>query len=192
MLRKLHTDEEIVQGCLRNDARMQKRLFERYFPELMPVCLRYCRSQDDADDVLQESFVKAYGRISTYTGEGPLAAWLKKIVVRTALDKLRRMAREQKVVIPNTAEYDAVQMPDFDDQISAQEILALVQELPPVHRAVFNLHILEGWSHREIGLDLGINEGTSKWYLSEARRILKVRILILYPQKIEVAVRYAS
>ncbi len=160
------TDEQLVEGCLIPDAKAQKQLYERFNRKMFAVCLRYSSSREEAEDILQEGFVKVFQKISSYKGEGSLEGWIRRVVVNTALDHFR----QQKMI------WSGLEM--AEDQISdettlgkleVQELLKLIQNLPNGFRTVFNLYAIEGYNHREIGELLGISENTSKSQYSRAR-----------------------
>lgn len=163
---------ELVAGCLRNDRRLQQALYQQYCNALLSVCLSYAKDEEDAVEVLQDGFLKIFQQIHTYdSGKSKLYTWMRTIMVRTAIDALRRSARQ-----PNEVELKEAMDPPVSaavvERMSAEEILFLLRRLPPTTRAVFQLYVQEGYNHREIGELLSISEGTSKWYLSEARKQL--------------------
>lgn len=140
---------------------------------MMSICLRYTRNQDDAIEVLHNGFLKVYKNIQTYTNtKASLYTWIRTIMVHSAIDHIRQRDKGfTKVDIEKTEE------PHIDSdafhKMSARELLKLVQQLPSATQAVFNLYVIEGFNHREIGKLLGISEGTSKWHLSQARKLLQ-------------------
>lgn len=169
------SDEQIIQGCTERDIKAQKSLYDRHAPRMMGVCLRYCRNQDQAKDLLQDGFIKVFEKISTYRGEGSLEGWIKKIFITTALEEIRR----KKI--------DFVRLPDeniegdetvsADSKLQAQDLLRVIQQLPEGYRIVFNLFAIEGYNHIEIAEKLNITEGTSKSQYARARSYIQ-KILI--------------
>jgi RNA polymerase sigma factor (sigma-70 family) len=156
-------------------------IFEKIYQELSPkmygVCLRYASNNDEAKDILQDSFIKMYHQLKAFRLEGSFEGWARKIVVNTSLEYFRSKTKWQNVPLND---FEGVFEIESDDDIlsdlSYQEMLLLVQELPPTYRLVFNLYVFEGMKHREIAEQLGISEGTSKSNLSDARRILQRKL----------------
>ncbi len=156
-------------------------IFEKIYQELSPkmygVCLRYVSDKDEAKDILQDSFIKIYHQLKTFRHDGSFEGWARKIVVNTALEYFRTRTKWQNISLNEFQE--AFEMEDDDDilsNLSFQEMLLLIQELPPTYRLVFNLYAFEGLKHREIAQELGISEGTSKSNLYDARRILQRKL----------------
>ena len=156
-------------------------IFERIYQELSPkmygICLRYASDKDEAKDILQDSFIKIYHQIKTFRNEGSFEGWARKIVVNTALEYYKSKIKWQNVSL-NDME-DVFEVENDDDILSDlrfQEMLLLVQELPPTYRLVFNLYVFDGMKHEEIAKNLCISEGTSKSNLYDARRILQKKL----------------
>jgi RNA polymerase sigma-70 factor, ECF subfamily len=172
--------EDLIEGCKRGDGKAQKALYKHFFAYAKSICLRYCAWEEDADEVLNDSFVKVFRKIDQYNALQPFKMWLRTILINTAIDHYRR----QQKLVPITHVEHALDKP-FDDTIlenlSAQEILALVQKLTPGYRTVFMLYAIDGFNHREIGEMLGISEGTSKSNLSKAREKLQEMIRQHFP-----------
>jgi len=172
----MQDEYELVEGCRRQDRIVQRRLYERFAGKLFVVCKRYIRDPDEAEDILQDAFVKIYRHIDSFRFECPLEAWLKRIVINTALKAIRKQKPWE-----NTADVQelATILPQADESLPAlnyQYLLQLVQELPPGCRAVFNLYAIEGYNHPEIAEMLDIAEGTSKSQYSRARSLLQQKI----------------
>ncbi|GAB3546709.1 RNA polymerase sigma factor [Spirosoma fluminis] len=166
----------LVEGCRRQDRIVQRQLYERFAGKLFAVCKRYVKDSDEAEDVLQDSFVKIYRHIDSFRFECPLEAWLKRIVINTALKHLRKQKPWE-----HTADVQelAPVLPQADESLPTlnyQYLLQLIQELPPGCRTVFNLYAIEGYSHPEIADLLGIAEGTSKSQYARARSLLQQKI----------------
>jgi len=166
-------DIEVINGCINNDRRSQEQLYKQFYGSMMSICLRYTRNSEDAIEVLHNGFLKVYKNIHTYTSsKASLYTWIRTIVVHTAIDFIR-----QREKLFTKVELDKVEDPHIDSdavqKMSARELLKLVQQLPTATQAVFNLYVVEGYNHREIGNLLGISEGTSKWHLSQARKQLQ-------------------
>lgn len=156
---------------------MQRTLYERFAGRLFVVSKRYCASADDAEDVLQEAFVKIFRGISEFRFECPLEAWLKRIVINTALKHLHRQKPWQGAVDVQDVANHVSQADESLPTLNYQYLLGLIQELPPGCRAVFNLYAIEGYAHTEIAELLGISEGTSKSQFFRARGLLQQKLL---------------
>jgi RNA polymerase sigma-70 factor (ECF subfamily) len=176
----MHVDEQILQECIQGKRKAQKMLFDAFSPAMLAVCMRYCNDRDEAEDVLQEAFIKVFQNLHTFRKEGSLAGWIKRIIINHAINynhkKQRHLFLEN---IERVQETDII-FPDapieYPDELSPEILLRLVQELPTGYRTVFNLYIMEDYSHKEIGELLGISENTSKTQLLKARRWLRNRI----------------
>lgn len=178
------SERDIARGCKRGKADAQRALFDRYSPLLMAKIFSYVGNDDDAKDVLQDSFIKAYTMIDSFAwaGDGSLQAWLTRIAVNTALNFLRSRKRLSALTI-DTADLDDPP-PDMMEEatvaevnsLDASTILEMVAELPDGYRTVFNLYCLDGYSHREIAEQLGINEKSSSSQLARAKALLAHKI----------------
>jgi RNA polymerase sigma-70 factor (ECF subfamily) len=165
--------KELIEGCINNNRQSQSKLYGLLAPKMFGVCLRYAQGYEEAEDVLQEGFVKVFEYIHQYRHSGPFEAWVRKIMVNTALQKHRSKRHLHAVA---TLDDVAVELPGNEEiiaRIGTKELLKIVQQLPPSYRTVFNLYVFEGFKHREIAELLGITEGTSKSNLSDARAILQ-------------------
>lgn len=170
--------KKIIKGCLNGNSRDQELLYRRYSAKLYGVCLQYTGSYEEGKDVLQESFIKIFSNLHTYSGIGSFEGWMRRIVVNTALEKHRNRYYLNKVDdIGNLPEVFDNDLADVSG-LEAEDLMHFIMELPPKYRMVFNLYALEGYSHREISDMLSISEGTSKSNLSRARRILQKKVEI--------------
>ena len=166
--------EELITGCIRNERSSQERLYKLFYPRMMAVVRRYIDDLSQAEEVLNNGYLRAFQKISQYTFQGSFEGWLRKIVFHAVSDYVKQnMKYNEKIVL---AEKDEYVHKDFADNLYYNELLEMVQTLPVATRAVFNMYVMEGYPHKEIGKILGISEGTSKWHLSEGRRILKEKI----------------
>jgi RNA polymerase sigma factor (sigma-70 family) len=170
-----HTEEELIAGCLQKDLRFQKLLYKQYYGLCLGVCLRYSDNREEAAEILNDGFMKAFTNLHTYTPEKSFKGWLRRIMVNTSIDHFRRNVRHSNTLDLVYAENELATEGTLD-QISAAEILELVQQLPPSYRVVFNLHVIEGYSHPEIAEKLNISEGASKSNLHKARLRLQKMI----------------
>ena len=172
---------DLVKGCMAGNSKYQRIFFDRYYTDMMSLAMRYTKDADNAKDVVQDGFIKAFAKMDTFSGgEGSLKAWLYQIMVRTALDLLRKTKREG--IVPYEMEDDIREELTIEAQLTADELMLLLNNLPDVQRIIFNLFVFEGFSHKEIGEQLGISDGSSKWNLCEARKTLKKWIEKLYPE----------
>src|SRR5688500_16574448 len=151
---------------------MQEELYQRFAPKMYAVCLRYAGNADDAQDILQDGFVKVYKNLSRFRGEGSFEGWVRRIFVNTSIEHLRR-----KTYLKPIAEKEENTIPLKEKSVlynlGEKDILKLVKQLSPGYRTVFNLYVVEGYTHKEIGDILNISEGTSKSQLARARVILQ-------------------
>lgn len=174
------TEKEIISGCLKRKRKAQKALFEKYHAPLMGICMRYSKSRAEAEDVLMMGFTRIFRKINLYSGKGSFEGWMKKIMVRMAIDNFRKNNKyyfhEQYEDLYKEIDH-ATYIPD---NLSLNEILQTIQELPPGYRMVFNLFAIEGYSHKEIADMLGITESTSKTQLLKARKKLQVQLAGAY------------
>ncbi len=168
-------DEELIKACMQENADAQKELYERYAPMLMGTCMRYAKDQVEAEDILQESFIKIFQKIKKYNRQGSWEAWLRRITINTAIDHLRKQKNMQRNI--SIEQDQALQVEAHEvDQLELEYLYQIIQELPAGYRVVFNLYAIEGYSHREIGKQLGITESTSRSQYTRARAILMQRI----------------
>ncbi|MBQ0044971.1 MAG: sigma-70 family RNA polymerase sigma factor [Bacteroidales bacterium] len=175
--RTLVTDEQkLVNGCLRGDRIAQKQLFDRLAPLMLSVCLRYVGNRATAEDLLQDGFVVLFSKLDTYKGDGSFEGWARKIFVNTALMYLRKKdALKMSDDLENARELSSDMTTQMQD-IGYKELMKLITELPPGFRTVFNMYVIEGYSHKEIADELGITETTSRTQLSRARIWLQNKI----------------
>lgn len=172
----MQDDYDLVDGCRRQDRFRQRQLYELFAGKLFIVCQRYVRRTEEAEDVLQDAFVKIFQHIHTFRFECPLEAWMKRIVINTALKYLQKQKPWQYM---SDADSLAPVLPQADQSVpllNYQSLLLLIQELPPGCRIVFNLYVIEGYSHAEISALLDIAEGTSKSQLARARALLQQKL----------------
>ncbi|SNC65030.1 RNA polymerase sigma-70 factor, ECF subfamily [Hymenobacter gelipurpurascens] len=180
MLAPSFTDPELVAACLQGSAAAQEQLYQRFAPKMLAVCLRYLRHEFDAEDALARGFVKVFRGLGQFEGTGSLEGWVRRIMVREALNLLRRRESVTLSIEDCHLGHLATEMPGADVELQAADLLRLVQELPAGYRAVFNLCALEGYTHPEVAELLGISEGTSKSQLSKARAVLQRQVAALH------------
>ncbi|MDR1895989.1 MAG: sigma-70 family RNA polymerase sigma factor [Prevotellaceae bacterium] len=172
-------EEQLIEGCIRNDIRSQRQLYEKYAALMMSVCLRYVGDKEIAQDLLQEGFVKLFAKIHTYSGSGSFVGWMRKVFSNTALEYLRRNDVFKYSTDINAAFYVENNEESPIDRLSAEELMKCISELPHGFRTVFNMFAIEGYSHAEIAEQLGIQEGTSRSQYARARTLLQYKILKL-------------
>lgn len=171
--------EPIIQGCLAGDRSAQFRLYHLYAAKMMGVCLWYARNREEAEEILQDGFMKVFRYLHTFSGSGSLEGWIRKIMVNAALLRYRNKSAQLYVVTEFNADlHDSVSEADFLQRYDERELISLVQQLPPACRMVFNLHVFEGYTHQEISEALGISKGTSKSNLADARKMLQAALTI--------------
>ena len=178
-----YTEAELISGCVHGDREAQRLLYERYASLMYPVCVRYL-GREDAKDVLQEGFLTVFDKIGTYKGEGSFEGWMRKLFVNASLMHLRKTDVLRRTEdIDEVPEAGGVLEHGVLEQISSREILDLVAGLPAGLRSVFNLFVMEGYSHAEVGALLGITEQSSRSQLSRARSLLQEKIKEIYNGK---------
>ncbi len=166
------SESDFIKACVRRESWAQKLLYEEYYGRMMGVCLRYSNDGNDALDILHEGFIKVFKNIGKYKSGTTLSAWIHRIMVNTAIDYYRKKVRRRVENID--VAYDlATSDPDAISRCGEKEIIEAIQQLPPTYRAVFNLYVIEGYPHKEIGELLGITESTSRSNLVKARAKLK-------------------
>ena len=167
------TEKELIDNCRKNNPIAQRALYDKYARKMMAVCLRYGRDYDTAQDLMQEGFIKVFTAIDSYTGNGSFEGWIRRIFINTALEYLRRNDILRETVDIDDSE--PMQEIDYStvEQMSADELMELVAELPTGFRTVFNLFVVEGYNHKEIGEMLGITESTSRSQLTRAKKWYK-------------------
>lgn len=179
MQQRLEDLNKIIKKCASGDERAQARLYQMFSPKMFGVCLRYAKDNTEAEDNLQEGFVNVFTYIDKFRGEGSFEGWMRRIMVNVSLEKYRKqhlMYPVEDISIYDTPGYSN----DILDQISANELIEQIQKLPPRYRMVFNLYVMEGMNHKEIGKEMNISVGTSKSNLARARDILKRKVKELY------------
>ncbi|MBC7921193.1 MAG: RNA polymerase sigma factor [Ferruginibacter sp.] len=170
------SEEQLIEGCCSNQRSSQKQLYERFSGKMLVVGMRYSKSRFEAEDILQEAFVKVFENIQTFRRECPLEQWIKRIVVNTALKQNR-----SKLYLFPAVDVDTLDegLPDAELTLSGlqlQELLRVIQQLPTRCQVIFNLYAIEGYTHREIADTLGIQEGTSKSQYARARSLLQTML----------------
>ena len=172
------SDEKLVKGCLKGDALYQKTLFDKLSPRMLGIAQRYAKNTDEAHDILQETFIKVFDNLKKYKHTGSLEGWVRKICVNTSLDFIRKNKNLKlnddldEVDYKLTANKEGVL-----EQMAAEDLLEILNLLPEGYKAVFNLFVIDGFSHKEIAEKLEISVNTSKSQFSRARQQLKKIII---------------
>jgi RNA polymerase sigma-70 factor (ECF subfamily) len=166
--------EQLIQGCIRNERGAQEKLYHLFYPRMMAVVKRYIDHDEQAEEVINNGYLRAFQKIKQYNFQGSFEGWLRKIVFHAVADYVKQHAKYSDQVM--LVEKDQQVHHDHADKLYYDQLLKLVQSLPDATRTVFNMYVMEGFTHKEIGSLLGISEGTSKWHLSEGRRVLKEKI----------------
>ncbi|MGZ8538907.1 MAG: RNA polymerase sigma factor [Flavisolibacter sp.] len=166
------SESDLIEGCLRGERKMQHELYQRYAPKMYGVCLRYAGNAEEAEDILQEGFIKVFNKMSSYRGDGSFEGWIRRVFVNTAIEHFRKKTYLQPITETeeNTIEGKYLSVLDH---LAEKDIIQLVQQLSPGYRTVFNMYVVEGYTHRQIAEILEISEGTSKSQLSRAKIILQ-------------------
>lgn len=169
-------DSALVKKCINGDARAQRALFEKFAPKMLGVCMRYAKNTEQAEDVLQDGFVKVFTKLSKYSGNGSLEGWIRRIIVNTALDEIRKNVKFQKNVQVDEVDYKLELNGHILEGLAADDLMKIINDLPDGYRVVFNMFAIEGYSHKEIAVQLNISENTSKSQYSRARAYLKTKL----------------
>jgi RNA polymerase sigma-70 factor (ECF subfamily) len=184
------SEAEIVKGCKKGIGYYQEQLYKRYSSKMFGVCLRFFRRRDEAEDCLQEGFIKVFDNIKSFEGKGSFEGWIRRIIVNTAINMYRTNQSDGGDGMGDIEDIiDTEPLTDAGfDNMSADHLLEMIRRLPDGFRQVFNLYAIEGYSHKEIALMLNISEGTSKSQLSRARTFLQDKIM-KFNQKFEMPIR---
>lgn len=171
----MKSEAELIKGCLKGKRRAQHAFYKQFAGKMMAVCMRYARDRAEAEDILQDGFVKIFTKLDQYNHKGALEGWVRRIIVNTALEHLRKQRLDFS---DDEYAYLSYSSDDFniDKQLNADDLMAMVQNLSPGYRVVFNLYAIEGFSHKEIAEKLNISAGTSKSQLARARKILQDKL----------------
>jgi RNA polymerase sigma factor (sigma-70 family) len=169
---QIFSESDLVEGCLRGDRKIQQALYQRFAPKMYGVCLRYAGNAEEAEDILQEGFIKVFSKIGSYRGEGSFEGWIRRIFVNTAIEHFRKKTYLQPITESEEGTMEGKYLSVLDN-LAEKDIIRLVQQLSPGYRTVFNMYVVEGYTHKQIADILGISEGTSKSQLSRAKLILQ-------------------
>jgi RNA polymerase sigma factor (sigma-70 family) len=165
----------LISECIAGKQKALAELYHHFAPKMFGVCLRYAKDATEAEDNLQDGFIKVFANLKTFRNDGSLEGWIRRIIINVSLEKIRK----QHLMYPveDVSIYDTINFSDdVIAKISADDLMKLIQELPPRYRLVFNLYVMEGMSHQEIAQEMSITQGTSKSNLARAREILKRKV----------------
>jgi RNA polymerase sigma factor (sigma-70 family) len=172
----MQNEKEIVENCCKGRRDAQKALYDHFAPKMLALCFRYCDSIEEAEDVLQDGFIKVFRYIGTFQGKGSVESWIRKIMVNTALNYLKKIAdsrfHDDLDELPEALQPES----ETENTMEVQEMIEMIRTLPPGYRTVFNLFEIEGFNHKEIASMLGVSVNTSKSQLLKAKRLLQQRI----------------
>jgi len=164
--------QQLIKDCLKGIPAAQKQLYYQFAPAMLGVCYRYTKSMQDAEDVLQDGFVRVFKFLNQYNREGELGGWIRRIMVNTALNYLKKNKEYQQDLMFDNIEMHVVSQDDPEIHLNAKELAELIRQLPTGYQTIFNLFAVEGYSHVEIGQMLGISENTSRSQYMRARQLL--------------------
>jgi RNA polymerase sigma-70 factor (ECF subfamily) len=165
----------LISECIAGNQKALAELYHHFAPKMFGVCLRYAKDATEAEDNLQDGFIKVFANLKTFRNDGSIEGWIRRIIINVSLEKIRK----QHLMYPveDVSIYDTINFSDdVIAKISADDLMKLIQELPPRYRLVFNLYVIEGMSHQEIAKEMSITQGTSKSNLARAREILKRKV----------------
>jgi len=169
-------DSTLVKECIKGNAKAQRLLFDKFSQKMLGVCLRYTKSQDEAEDALQEGFVKAFSKLKDFSNQGSLEGWIRRIMVNTSLDAIRKNTKFMKDVSIDTVDYQIGNDDFIVEGLNAEDLMKLINSMPDGYKVVFNMFAIEGYSHQEISTTLGISESTSKSQYMRAKGYLRNRL----------------
>lgn len=170
------TIQQLIRRCKEGEAKAQELLYKQFAGKMLGVCMRYAVDKMEAEDMLQNGFIKVFQKIGDYREEGSFEGWVRRIMVHSAIEYYRKHHKILQVVNMDESVADVMVSPSASANLNAQDLMTLIQQLSPGYRMVFNLYAIEGYSHKEIAELAGISEGASKSQLSRARAILKQQL----------------
>ncbi len=182
------SEQELIEGCCRGNRKVQQALYDRYCGKMYVVCLRYANGKQEAEDILQEAFIKVFDHIKNFRKESMLGTWIRRIVINTALNHKRN-----KLYLYPMVDIDHMHNAAGEEFIISnyhfQDLIKLVQSLPEGCRVIFNLFAIEGFPHKEIAQMIGISEGTSKSQYARARLLLQRKLVAIDSNRFEPGVK---
>ncbi len=169
-------DTSLVIECVKGNSRAQRMLFERFSQKMLGVCMRYAKSTEQAEDVLQDGFIKVFSKLNDFKHDGSLEGWIRRIMVNTSLDQIRKENKLLGNTSLESVDYKLQNNAFVLENLAAKDLMKMVQSMPVGYKVVFNMFAIEGYSHKEISEHLGISENTSKSQYSRARAYLRERL----------------
>lgn len=172
-------DTSLVRECINGNAKAQRLLFDKFSQKMLGVCLRYSKSLEEAEDVLQDGFIKTFSKLNDFSNEGSLEGWIRRIMVNTALDSIRKKNKFLKDVSIDSVEYQIGVNYTILETLNAEDLLLLINSMPDGYKVVFNMFAIEGYSHNDISTTLGISESTSKSQYMRAKAYLRGKLELM-------------
>lgn len=169
-------DATLIIECVKGNARAQRMLFDKFAPKMLGVCMRYTKNTEQAEDVLQDGFIKVFGKLKDFKNEGSLEGWIRRIMVNTSLDQIRKNNKDLGISNFDDVSYKIDNNAFVLEGLMAEDLMKMIQSMPEGYKVVFNMFAIEGYSHNEIAETLGISENTSKSQYSRARAFLRKRL----------------
>jgi RNA polymerase sigma factor (sigma-70 family) len=176
-----YSEQEIIAGCRQKDRAIQEHLYKTYYSVFLKVCARYAKDMQDAEQLLNDGFLKVFTQIDNFKNTGSFEGWIRRIVINTCLDYLRSSSLKEEMVMHVKAipaeESNLAVSNEGIERIEFKDMVKMIQSLPAMTRTVFNLSVFDGFNHKEISTQLSISEGTSHWHLHQARNLLQKKIM---------------
>lgn len=182
-----YTIDELVKRCKAGERKAQELLYKQFSSKMLGVCFRYATDRMEAEDMLQNGFIKVFQKMADYRGEGSFEGWIRRIMVHSSIEYYRKHHKMMQIVDLEDAQHEPSVNPLATAGLAVKDLMTLIQQLSPGYRIVFNLFAIEGYSHKEIAAIIGISEGASKSQLSRARAVLKEQIVKMEGKKYENA-----
>jgi RNA polymerase sigma-70 factor (ECF subfamily) len=182
----MQTAEANIDMYLHNNAKSKDLIYRHFAPKMYGICLRFAGNEMEADDILQEGFIKVLTKIKDFRNEGSFEGWIRRTIINTAINYYRKNLRYSKFQDIDDCEINITTDETIFDKLSKEELVNLIQDLPNGYRTVFNLNVIEGYTHKEIGQMLNISDNTSKSQLTRARSILQKKVIAMMKKKVKV------
>lgn len=171
------TEQSIIAGCLQNDPLAQRELYNRYSPKMLSVCYRFAQNREDAEDMLQEGFIKVFTQIHTFQNKGAFEGWIRRIIIHTCINLLKKNKKFHEQLSLEYAETVQFKEETIPSMMQARQVVECIRQLPLGYRTVLNLYAIEGFSHKEIGTMLDIEESTSRSQYTRAKNMLETMLI---------------
>jgi len=181
----MFSEDEIIDGCIKNSRRMQKELYKAHAPTMYSICLRYAKSKEEAQDILQDGFIKVFSKIDQFSKGNSLEGWLKRVFINTSITHYKlNLKYYYQEDVQDINETDILHHDVYDYEYSKEELMSVIESLADGYRIVFNMFAVEGFKHKEIGEILGIDEATSKSQFHRARKLIQKKLYELSGERI--------